>query len=107
MHSRQIVRRYLHIIDKDQRIHFTRTEGGDSPDKKLRIVLARFAGSLIGNHTGDTACQGSGQVTGRSTQFLHRSEEHTSELQSRENLVCRLLLEKKKTSRSSVRTSAS
>src|SRR4249919_1434024 len=27
---------------------------------------------------------------------LGRSEEHTSELQSRENLVCRLLLEKKK-----------
>src|SRR5690606_41845252 len=26
---------------------------------------------------------------------VHRSEEHTSELQSRENLVCRLLLEKK------------
>src|SRR5690606_24846500 len=29
---------------------------------------------------------------------LGRSEEHTSELQSRENLVCRLLLEKKKPS---------
>src|SRR5690606_39685204 len=29
-------------------------------------------------------------------QQLFRSEEHTSELQSRENLVCRLLLEKKK-----------
>src|SRR5690606_40775914 len=28
--------------------------------------------------------------------YLPRSEEHTSELQSRENLVCRLLLEKKK-----------
>src|SRR5690606_40471278 len=27
---------------------------------------------------------------------MKRSEEHTSELQSRENLVCRLLLEKKK-----------
>src|SRR5690606_35126517 len=27
---------------------------------------------------------------------MDRSEEHTSELQSRENLVCRLLLEKKK-----------
>src|SRR5690606_41061839 len=27
---------------------------------------------------------------------VDRSEEHTSELQSRENLVCRLLLEKKK-----------
>src|SRR5437868_12729882 len=33
-----------------------------------------------------------------------RSEEHTSELQSRFDLVCRLLLEKKKTSR--VRSSA-
>src|SRR5690606_41861084 len=33
-------------------------------------------------------------VGGRQT--LRRSEEHTSELQSRENLVCRLLLEKKK-----------
>src|SRR5699024_12351181 len=29
--------------------------------------------------------------------FLSRSEEHTSELQSRFDLVCRLLLEKKKT----------
>src|SRR5260221_10059841 len=28
---------------------------------------------------------------------LHRSEEHTSELQSHSDLVCRLLLEKKKT----------
>src|SRR5436309_12618103 len=33
---------------------------------------------------------------GRHVQLHTRSEEHTSELQSRENLVCRLLLEKKK-----------
>src|SRR3712207_8254454 len=33
-----------------------------------------------------------------------RSEEHTSELQSRQYLVCRLLLEKKKTSGISART---
>src|SRR6202043_2785852 len=32
----------------------------------------------------------------RAGQLLPRSEEHTSELQSRENVVCRLLLEKKK-----------
>src|SRR5690606_41039470 len=32
---------------------------------------------------------------GNITETEHRSEEHTSELQSRENLVCRLLLEKK------------
>src|SRR5690606_41797506 len=39
-------------------------------------------------------------VDGGLVENLHaggeRSEEHTSELQSRENLVCRLLLEKKK-----------
>ena len=34
-------------------------------------------------------------MTGPIERF-HRSEEHTSELQSRRNLVCRLLLEKKK-----------
>src|SRR5258706_7263121 len=33
---------------------------------------------------------------GRVGAALHRSEEHTSELQSLTNLVCRLLLEKKK-----------
>src|SRR5690606_13271434 len=32
------------------------------------------------------------------TLYRPRSEEHTSELQSRENLVCRLLIEKKKSS---------
>src|SRR5690606_41136360 len=36
-----------------------------------------------------------GQVRALSTNPAVRSEEHTSELQSRENLVCRLLLEKK------------
>src|SRR5205085_12680658 len=33
---------------------------------------------------------------GRDLPFPGRSEEHTSELQSQSNLVCRLLLEKKK-----------
>src|SRR2546427_8532764 len=40
-------------------------------------------------------CEGSAPDTGR-------SEEHTSELQSQSNLVCRLLLEKKKKHASSV-----
>src|SRR5689334_23710747 len=35
---------------------------------------------------------------GERRRHLHRSEEHTSELQSQFHLVCRLLLEKKKTS---------
>src|SRR5690606_41837659 len=55
----------------------------------------------------DDAIRCSGSINGRSCRILQhgnglnvlriqRSEEHTSELQSRENLVCRLLLEKKK-----------
>src|SRR5690606_39516633 len=40
--------------------------------------------------------RGSGRLGGARRQGVHRSEEHTSELQSRENLVCRLLPEKKK-----------
>src|SRR5690606_40695014 len=45
-----------------------------------------FAMSVFGKSYGQ-------KITGEV--FLHRSEEHTSELQSRENIVCRLLLEKK------------
>src|SRR2546430_12062667 len=38
-------------------------------------------------------------------EVFYRSEEHTSELQSQSNLVCRLLLEKKKTTTSHTRPS--
>src|SRR5436309_8473049 len=40
--------------------------------------------------------QGARDVAAAGVHGDERSEEHTSELQSRENLVCRLLLEKKK-----------
>src|SRR5690606_224524 len=45
-----------------------------------------------------------GQLTADINQTVNvgRSEEHTSELQSRENLVCRLLLEKKKKNKKKV-----
>src|SRR2546427_931288 len=36
------------------------------------------------------------RTSGNGNRALPRSEEHTSELQSQSNLVCRLLLEKKK-----------
>src|SRR5437899_8905587 len=35
--------------------------------------------------------------------YIHRSEEHTSELQSLRHLVCRLLLEKKKKRKENIR----
>src|SRR2546422_7361798 len=47
----------------------------------------------LGGHYGRVPGSGGGVLDGRMTE---RSEEHTSELQSRLHLVCRLLLEKKK-----------
>src|SRR2546430_5100782 len=46
------------------------------------------AGKLIDDPLRPFLCRGAAQA--------ERSEEHTSELQSQSNLVCRLLLEKKK-----------
>src|SRR2546427_8652567 len=46
------------------------------------------------------AVDGEGHTyAGMGVDFADRSEEHTSELQSQSNLVCRLLLEKKNTVR--------
>src|SRR5690606_41426757 len=58
------------------------------PDHRL---AQRAAGAAAGRGRGRFDRRGRGAGSGR----LLRSEEHTSELQSRENLVCRLLLEKK------------
>src|SRR2546430_4010964 len=43
-----------------------------------------------------SSSRGSSRLTSTGWQLWRRSEEHTSELQSQSNLVCRLLLEKKK-----------
>src|SRR5574344_2226979 len=44
-----------------------------------------------------------GDGTTKDTSAIQRSEEHTSELQSPDHLVCRLLLEKKKTQKENSR----
>src|SRR3712207_8615269 len=49
-----------------------------------------------GARTGSTGAQRREAVLGGDQGHPRRSEEHTSELQSRQYLVCRLLLEKKK-----------
>src|SRR2546429_5351867 len=56
------------------------------PYTTLFRSLQRMLGLVGGQQHGHAACTQHG-----------RSEEHTSELQSRLHLVCRLLLEKKKT----------
>src|SRR5690606_40751283 len=68
---------------------------------KGKKVLDCF--SYSGGFTLNSFLQGAREVVSVDSSALaietlkkNRSEEHTSELQSRENLVCRLLLEKKK-----------
>src|SRR5690606_39809601 len=68
--------------------------GGD------RQPLSRGEAALTGTNGGHPPRRslGDGAVSVGVDEAFHcaaRSEEHTSELQSRENLVCRLLLEKK------------
>src|SRR6185312_17076120 len=54
-------------------------------------------GASRGDHLrGDQLCLEVGRTRVQSCLLPQRSEEHTSELQSRSDLVCRLLLEKKK-----------
>src|SRR5258707_5860791 len=68
----------------DDRRHHGRSKKGNRPDRPVAYFLARAVRS-----------------------FAHispRSEEHTSELQSRQYLVCRLLLEKKNTYQPAVQT---
>src|SRR2546429_6136399 len=56
-----------------------------------QIEFFRYANNLSGGNTGTR-----GKRRLERAPDLGRSEEHTSELQSRLHLVCRLLLEKKK-----------
>src|SRR5256886_6139461 len=56
-------------------------------DKNGRAKNARFAKSVI---------RSAKRLTYKEAYAILRSEEHTSELQSQSNLVCRLLLEKNK-----------
>src|SRR2546430_6116411 len=58
-----------------------------------------LSGGAAGDRRADSLCTpgGSELLYGGAGELPHRSEEHTSELQSQSNLVCRLLLEKKKT----------
>src|SRR5690349_24108039 len=65
----------------------------------FRSGLAIFASMPTGSDGGYMAATTSCPVYRRAdnaVSFVNRSEEHTSELQSRRDLVCRILLEKKK-----------
>src|SRR5690606_41829942 len=95
---------YLHHLDllsfptrrssdllHDPKVFFHEKSGGNRAYSNIASVIilkSSFGNKVASNQwheLPDTECI-----------YTGRSEEHTSELQSRENLVCRLLLEKKK-----------
>src|SRR2546430_10052415 len=62
----------------------------------LRLPMRRL--SRLQDRAATACCRSAVRPCGDSSERSRsRSEEHTSELQSQSNLVCRLLLEKKKT----------
>src|SRR5438270_9330335 len=61
--------------------------GVDAVDRRKKLQLISLTSAYLARHPH------MGEVR---HDILSRSEEHTSELQSQSNLVCRLLLEKKK-----------
>src|SRR3712207_6987595 len=68
-------------------------DGHDAAITVMRRILQRHGAEVV--HLGHN--RSVDEVVTAAVQEDVRSEEHTSELQSRQYLVCRLLLEKKKT----------
>src|SRR5690606_39349351 len=71
-------------------ISVTSTKAATNPNIGMRNLFRRIAEAIAATTTTVPSKLRSKAAN------ASRSEEHTSELQSRENLVCRLLLEKKK-----------
>src|SRR5690625_5441157 len=86
---------YFELLFDDGRfdLHDTDLTSGDPLSFTDRKPYAQRLDAAIGKtKLNDAARAATGTIGGHG-----RSEEHTSELQSRGHLVCRLLLEKKKT----------
>src|SRR2546430_14967369 len=68
------------------------------PRSTLFPYTTLFRSGFAARRTSSSCCDLSAYCYGSSSEIADksRSEEHTSELQSQSNLVCRLLLEKKK-----------
>src|SRR2546430_7128952 len=66
------------------------------PQSSFDFFAAARAYWVLGRNADAASLAREGVWRARNGQAAGRSEEHTSELQSQSNLVCRLLLEKKK-----------
>src|SRR3712207_229478 len=90
----KVMENIIRVIDKEAirlaKLANQETGFGKWEDK---VIKNKFASNIVYNHIKDMKTIG----ILNDDKENKRSEEHTSELQSRQYLVCRLLLEKKKT----------
>src|SRR2546422_4425673 len=106
------VARVIVATDDERILHIVESFGGEAqmtrPDhrsgtERAAEVAAHVEGDIFVNVQGDEPMIDPAVVDAAVETLLdERSEEHTSELQSRLHLVCRLLLEKKKQHNQSV-----
>src|SRR5690606_29707954 len=89
-HAVDVVDALAHFVIRPQERRAGKRRVEIAPGKSGQVVAERVGRDTL------RQVRHVGLGGGRGLVPLARSEEHTSELQSRENLVCRLLLEKKK-----------
>src|SRR5438132_3575287 len=80
------------VVEEDQREH----RGSIINDFSIQVATVNGSGSQSSNTVLMRSIFQMGIPVSGKNLFPSRSEEHTSELQSHSDLVCRLLLEKKK-----------
>src|SRR5690554_6546558 len=84
------------IVEQTELFKRSIGEVTDIVEKEMYTFDDRNGESLTLRPEGTASCVRAGNQHGLLYNQTQRSEEHTSELQSRPHLVCRLLLEKKK-----------
>src|SRR5688572_29432387 len=108
--TRVLVHRIAHLVDTGTEpwtvlaVTFTNKAAGEMRERLRHLLGSRAESMWIGTFHSTCArlLRRWGDRVGLTRSFAifddddQRSEEHTSELQSQSNLVCRLLLEKKK-----------
>src|SRR5690606_4860667 len=83
-------------LERDQRLDDRQGVQVKGGDVHTGLRLEQIGGDNLVDAADTLLFRRAARVGEKDLEPLVRSEEHTSELQSRENLVCRLLLEKKK-----------
>src|SRR3989441_8584036 len=88
---------YLIVVARNESALYEHLRSRHGSDPRVRVMIDRRSAKNAATTEGPRPVERRRRRSWLATGASHRSEEHTSELQSLAYLVCRLLLEKKKT----------